>query len=70
MKQTKEIHAPATPQWYKDAVFYELRVRSFLDSNGDGIGDFPGLTVEARLSTVPGRDRAVAAAVLSVAIAR
>jgi maltose alpha-D-glucosyltransferase/alpha-amylase len=29
--------------WYKDAVFYELRVRSFFDSNGDGIGDFRGL---------------------------
>jgi hypothetical protein len=32
------------PLWYKDAVFYELRVRSFYDSNGDGVGDFPGLT--------------------------
>ncbi|TMA25952.1 MAG: maltose alpha-D-glucosyltransferase [Deltaproteobacteria bacterium] len=32
------------PQWYKDAIIYELRVRSFMDSNGDGIGDFPGLT--------------------------
>jgi maltose alpha-D-glucosyltransferase / alpha-amylase len=32
------------PLWYKDAVIYELRVRSFMDSNGDGIGDFPGLT--------------------------
>jgi maltose alpha-D-glucosyltransferase/alpha-amylase len=32
------------PLWYKDAVFYELRVRSFYDSNDDGIGDFPGLT--------------------------
>jgi maltose alpha-D-glucosyltransferase/alpha-amylase len=31
-------------QWYKDAVIYELHVRSFADSNGDGIGDFPGLT--------------------------
>lgn len=30
--------------WYKDAVFYEVSVRSFFDSNGDGIGDFPGLT--------------------------
>ena len=30
--------------WYKDAVIYELSVRSFADSNGDGIGDFPGLT--------------------------
>src|SRR4051812_11075813 len=30
--------------WYKDAVIYELRTRSFYDSNGDGIGDFRGLT--------------------------
>ena len=29
--------------WYKDAVFYELNLRSFFDSNGDGIGDLPGL---------------------------
>ncbi|MGC4022869.1 MAG: maltose alpha-D-glucosyltransferase [Cyclobacteriaceae bacterium] len=31
------------PIWYKDAVIYELSVRSFCDSNGDGIGDFQGL---------------------------
>jgi maltose alpha-D-glucosyltransferase/alpha-amylase len=31
-------------QWYKDAVIYELRVRSFFDSNDDGIGDLAGLT--------------------------
>lgn len=31
------------PLWFKDAVIYELSVRSFFDSNGDGIGDFPGL---------------------------
>jgi maltose alpha-D-glucosyltransferase / alpha-amylase len=30
--------------WYKDAIIYELHVRAFYDSNGDGIGDFPGLT--------------------------
>src|SRR4051794_29428450 len=38
--------APALrdPQWYKDAIIYELRVRSFYDGNGDGIGDFQGLT--------------------------
>jgi len=29
--------------WYKDAVIYQLHVRSFQDSNGDGIGDFRGL---------------------------
>src|SRR6185295_19439675 len=32
------------PHWYKDAVIYEVHVRTFYDSNGDGIGDFPGLT--------------------------
>jgi maltose alpha-D-glucosyltransferase/alpha-amylase len=32
------------PLWYKDAVIYELHVKSFYDSDGDGIGDFPGLT--------------------------
>ncbi len=31
------------PLWFKDAIIYELSVRAFYDSNGDGIGDFPGL---------------------------
>jgi len=31
------------PLWFKDAIIYELSVRSFFDSNADGIGDFPGL---------------------------
>lgn len=31
------------PLWYKDAIIYELSVRSFYDSNADGIGDFQGL---------------------------
>ena len=30
--------------WYKDGVIYQTHVRAFADSNGDGIGDFPGLT--------------------------
>lgn len=29
--------------WYKDAIIYQAHVRSFKDSNGDGIGDFKGL---------------------------
>ena len=29
--------------WYKDAVIYQLHVRSFFDGNGDGVGDFIGL---------------------------
>jgi maltose alpha-D-glucosyltransferase / alpha-amylase len=32
------------PLWYKDAVIYQLHVKSFWDSTGDGIGDFGGLT--------------------------
>jgi hypothetical protein len=31
-------------RWYKDAVLYELHVKAFQDDNGDGIGDFRGLT--------------------------
>ncbi len=36
---------PATedPLWFKDAVIYQLHVKTFHDSNGDGIGDFKGL---------------------------
>ncbi len=42
--QIKERAAlESDPLWYKDAIFYELRVRSFQDSDGDGIGDFRGL---------------------------
>ncbi|MFD1095791.1 maltose alpha-D-glucosyltransferase [Salegentibacter chungangensis] len=29
--------------WYKDAIIYELHIKAFFDSNGDGIGDFNGL---------------------------
>jgi maltose alpha-D-glucosyltransferase/alpha-amylase len=35
---------PRDPQWYKRAVFYEVLVRGFHDSNGDGTGDLRGLT--------------------------
>ena len=36
--------ADSHPDWYKDGIIYQLHVRAFSDSNGDGIGDFPGLT--------------------------
>src|SRR5262249_39676525 len=32
------------PLWFKRAVFYEIHIRGFFDSNGDGMGDFRGLT--------------------------
>jgi maltose alpha-D-glucosyltransferase/alpha-amylase len=38
--------AERDPQWFKRAVFYEVLVRSFNDSNGDGQGDLPGLTAK------------------------
>jgi len=41
------MKAPGSAQdrlWFKDAIIYELHVRAFFDSNGDGIGDFQGLT--------------------------
>jgi maltose alpha-D-glucosyltransferase/alpha-amylase len=48
MKSRALIHRPEPvlpdPHWYKDAIIYELRVRSFYDSDGDGVGDFRGLT--------------------------
>lgn len=30
------------PLWYKDAVIYQVHVKSYYDANGDGIGDFQG----------------------------
>ncbi len=37
--------AESAPQpWWRDAVFYEIFVRSFHDTDGDGIGDFNGIT--------------------------
>ncbi|MEO5881013.1 MAG: maltose alpha-D-glucosyltransferase [Caldimonas sp.] len=35
---------PDDPLWYRDAVIYQLNVKAFLDSDGDGYGDFRGVT--------------------------
>ena len=55
--QTEDVHVsiaeypddsspaqPRDPIWYKRAVFYEVLIRGFYDSNGDGTGDIRGLT--------------------------
>lgn len=39
----RDISLGADPLWYKDAVIYEVHIKSYCDSNGDGIGDFRGL---------------------------
>ncbi len=40
-----QTHAPAPedPLWYKDAIIYQLHLKSFFDADNDGIGDFKGL---------------------------
>ncbi|MBI2704193.1 MAG: maltose alpha-D-glucosyltransferase [Actinobacteria bacterium] len=44
MRSDADHELSDVPDWYKDAVVYEVHVRAFGDSDGDGIGDFPGLT--------------------------
>src|SRR5436309_5111600 len=43
-KISESVPLDDNPQWYKDAVIYEIHVRAYCDGNGDGIGDFAGLT--------------------------
>ncbi|WP_448624687.1 glycoside hydrolase family 13 protein [Geodermatophilus sp. URMC 64] len=33
----------AAPDWWRDAVFYQVYIRSFADGNGDGVGDLAGI---------------------------
>jgi len=40
----KNTRPESDPLWYKDAIVYEVHVRAFYDSSGDGMGDFSGLT--------------------------
>jgi maltose alpha-D-glucosyltransferase/alpha-amylase len=44
MSATSGFSAESDPLWYKDALIYQTHIRAFFDSNGDGIGDFAGLT--------------------------
>jgi maltose alpha-D-glucosyltransferase/alpha-amylase len=39
----KRASLPEDPLWYKDAIIYQMHVKTFFDSNDDGIGDFSGL---------------------------
>src|SRR5215468_3981095 len=39
----RDTNTSVDPLWYKDAIIYELHVKTFCDSDGDGMGDFRGL---------------------------
>jgi maltose alpha-D-glucosyltransferase/alpha-amylase len=43
LRARQKTASASDPLWYKDAVIYELHVRTFFDANNDGIGDFRGL---------------------------
>ncbi|TAL99666.1 MAG: maltose alpha-D-glucosyltransferase [Paraburkholderia sp.] len=51
-RRGKPSPLPDDPHWYKDAVIYQVHVKSFYDGNNDGVGDFPGLL--AKLDYIAG----------------
>ncbi|MEF8942009.1 MAG: maltose alpha-D-glucosyltransferase [Desulfohalobiaceae bacterium] len=40
---SRAIQLSDDPEWFKDAIFYQLHVKTFMDADGNGIGDFKGL---------------------------
>ncbi|MBN2428926.1 MAG: maltose alpha-D-glucosyltransferase [Deltaproteobacteria bacterium] len=44
LKKRSDIKGESEPLWYRNVVIYQLHIKAFMDSNGDGIGDFQGLT--------------------------
>jgi hypothetical protein len=66
--QPSRVLGEHDPQWFKRAVFYEVLIRGFADSNADGTGDLRP-DQQAGLPAVARRRLPVAAAVLSVAVA-
>src|SRR3984885_14479584 len=41
--QIPEVVKPPAPLWFKEAIIYQLHIKTFSDANNDGIGDFQGL---------------------------
>jgi oligo-1,6-glucosidase len=53
---TKKPSPSNRKAWWKEAVVYQVYPRSFMDGNGDGIGDLKGIIPETRLHARPWRD--------------
>jgi maltose alpha-D-glucosyltransferase / alpha-amylase len=41
--ETQDVAKPASSNWFKGAIIYQLHIKTFCDANNDGIGDFQGL---------------------------
>jgi alpha-glucosidase len=39
-----QISTTDNPNWWREAIIYQVYPRSYLDTNGDGVGDLPGIT--------------------------
>jgi maltose alpha-D-glucosyltransferase/alpha-amylase len=46
MRDATRVNLPSDPLWFKDAVIYEVQLRAYADSDGDGVGDLRGLTAK------------------------